>query len=143
VAAARAAGSRVDVRIPTYSQPTWRGYVPGNQAIYPGWVTPEDHAAVRAAVEAYQRVVAPGVTDAEESRDGGSRSRQPRVDRWIFSTDGVGYQLPVEGDVDHVAEKGWLREGRFIHPPMIGFGPGIEQNTTRSASAWTAGSSRA
>ncbi len=27
------------------------------------------------------------------------------------------------------ADKGWIDAGDVVHPPMIGFGPGIEQNT--------------
>jgi putative selenium metabolism hydrolase len=125
VSQARDAGLSVLVRVPRYDQPTWRGYVLGNDAIYPGWVTPEDHPAIQAAVDAYRRVVSPAIGDEEDARPGGSRRREPRVDRWIFSTDGVGYQLPA----DEPARKAWLTEGRYQHPPMFGFGPGIEQNT--------------
>jgi len=59
VVSARQAGLRVDVRTPFYSDKTWTGYEPGNAQIYPGWVTPEDHPAITAAVDAYQRVAAP------------------------------------------------------------------------------------
>ncbi|MEZ4444993.1 MAG: peptidase dimerization domain-containing protein [Polyangiaceae bacterium] len=129
VAKARAAGLTVAVRVPTYDEPTWRGHVLGNEAIYPGWTTPEDHPAIQAAVASYEAVVAPAVTEREDTRGGGSRSRRVRVDRWIFSTDGVGYQLPTDGEVAVPEGRGWLVEGRFAHPPMLGFGPGIEQNT--------------
>ena len=128
VARARAAGLSVHVRIPRYETPTWRGYVPGNEAVYPGWVTPEDHDAVRAAVDAYRGVVTPHVGDTPER--GGALRREPRVDRWIFSTDGVGFPVPVEGSgIDVPARKRWLTWGDVMHPPMVGLGPGIEQNT--------------
>ena len=116
-------GLQVDVRAPIYSEPTWRGYVLGNPQIYPGWVTPAKHAAVGAAVDAYERVVTPMI--AEDGSRGALR-RDPRVARWIFSTDGVGfptrtYQPP--------AAKKWVDDGTFRYPAMLGIGPGIEQNT--------------
>jgi len=127
VGRARAAGLSVDVRVPFYDQPTWRGYRPGNPQIYPGWATPEDHPAIRGAVEAYRRVVTPLVGG------GGLGSHipaEPRVGRWHFSTDGVGFPLPVAGSSVAVPEaKGWIEAGAFRHPAMFGIGPGIEENT--------------
>ncbi len=58
------------------------------------------------------------------------------MDRWIFSTDGVGFPIPVEGSgVEVPASKGWVRTGAFHHPPMFGVGPGIEQNTHKLGEA--------
>jgi putative selenium metabolism hydrolase len=129
VAKAREKGLTVNVHIPVYDSPTWKGYVLGNDAVYPGWMTPEDHPAIQCAVDAYQRVVGPAVADGEQHCSGG-RKREPRVDRWIFSTDGVGFQLPAVGAaIDVPANKAWVHAGPFQHPPMFGFGPGIEQNT--------------
>jgi len=128
VAAARAAGLTVDVVVPTYEQPTWRGFVPGNEQIYMGWATPEDHPAVATAVEVYRQVVAPTVTSPTKG-DGGLRA-EPRVDRWIFSTDGVGFPIPADDQsIDVPPAKTWVEAGGFVHPAMFGFGPGIEQNT--------------
>lgn len=125
VATAREAGLEVSVRVPTYDRPTWRGYVPGNPQIYPGWVTPEDDPAIEAAVAGYKRVIAPQV--ANEGSGGGLR-RAPRVSRWVFSTDGVG--VPIDRETLPVPEsKGWLTSGRLHYPAMLGLGPGIEQNT--------------
>jgi acetylornithine deacetylase/succinyl-diaminopimelate desuccinylase-like protein len=127
VRAARLAGLEVRVAVPVYDRPTWRGYVPGNPQVYAGWVTPEDHAALRAAVAAYRAVVTPHVPPGGQ---GGALRREPRVDRWIFSTDGVGFPVPVEDVAIAVpASKGWVRSGAFKHPAMFGLGTGIEQNT--------------
>ncbi|MBI5711227.1 MAG: peptidase dimerization domain-containing protein [Candidatus Eisenbacteria bacterium] len=128
VRAARAAGLAVAVGVPTYEEPTWRGYVPGNPQIYLGWVTPEEHPAIRAAVAAYRAVVTPHV--AEQNEQGGSLRREPRVDRWVFSTDGVGFPVPAFDTSIAVPErKRWVVSGAFKHPAMFGFGTGLEQNT--------------
>lgn len=127
VAAARAAGVRVDVTIPTYDEATWRGYKLGNPQVYLGWLTPADHPVIEAAVDAYRGVVTPYV------REGGTRGslrKEPRVDRWIFSTDGVGFPIP-KGDSTIVVpdRKGWIQSGEVKHPPIFGIGAGVEQNT--------------
>lgn len=103
-------GLRVDVRAPLYNDPTWRGYRLNNPQIYPGWVTPEDHAAVRAGVEAFNSV----------------NGHAPRVARWIFSTDGVGFPTKTYAPPP---SKHWVKSGAYTYPPMLGIGPGIEQNT--------------
>jgi acetylornithine deacetylase/succinyl-diaminopimelate desuccinylase-like protein len=127
VARAREAGLSVNVKVPFYADRTWRGYTPGNPQIYPGWVTPGDHPAIQAAVAAYREVVTPM---APESGTAGQMRREPRVARWIFSTDGVG--IPVRRDDTAYkvpAAKKWVESGPFRHPAMFGIGPGIEQNT--------------
>ncbi len=125
---AREAGLTVDVSVPVYDGVTWRGYTPGNAQIYMGWATPEEHAAIGTAVDVYERVVAPHVEPSSKD-DGGMRS-EARVDRWIFSTDGVGYPIPGDDtSIDVPASKHWVEAGGFKHPAMFGFGPGIEQNT--------------
>ena len=126
VAAARAAGLKVEVTVPTYDQPTWNGFVPGNPQIYMGWVTPEEHPAVRAAVAAYRGVVTPHVAGGGER---GAMRKEPRVDRWIFSTDGVGFPIRKDDRSIPVPDrKAWVVSGAVKHPAMIGIGPGIEQN---------------
>lgn len=128
VQAARSAGLTVDVRIPVYEGVTWRGYAPGNEQIYMGWSTPADHEAIQTAIEVYESVVAPNVVPSTRE-DGGLRT-EPRVDRWIFSTDGVGYPIPIDDTtIDVPAAKQWVQSGQFKHPAMLGFGAGIEQNT--------------
>jgi len=123
VKAARAAGLKVDVRVPTYAEPTWKGTLPGNPQIYMGWVTPEDHAAVRAAVATYKGTVSPSA-DAEPRLHA-----DPVVDSWVFSTDGVGYPVPVDDRSLKVSDrKRWVVSGAVKHPAMVGFGPGVEQN---------------
>jgi hypothetical protein len=58
--------------------------------------------------------------------------KEPRVDRWIFSTDGVGFPVPVQDDSIPVPEsKRWVVSGDVKHPAMFGMGPGLEQNTHR------------
>jgi putative selenium metabolism hydrolase len=126
VAKARAAGLRVDILVPRYEQPTWTGYNPGNSQIYPGWVTPEDHPAIECATEVYRAVVTPHV---KPGHTGGALQAEPRVDRWIFSTDGVGFPIPLENKTVNIEGKRWVEGGVVKHPAMFGCGPGIEQNT--------------
>src|SRR5664279_787260 len=89
VAAARKAGLKVDVTVPTYTDASWKGFVLDNPQIYLGWVTPEEHPAIQAATVAYRGVVSPHVDG--QIGTGGVITKEPRVDRWVFSTDGVGY----------------------------------------------------
>ncbi len=127
VTRAREAGLRVEVRAPFYDEPTWRGYRPGNPQIYPGWVTPEDHPAITTAVDAYRRVTSPQIA---EPGSAGQPRKEPRVERWIFSTDGVGFPIPVAESAVAVPEaKRWITAGAYRHPAMFGIGPGLEQNT--------------
>jgi len=132
VRAARAAGLQVEVSVPRYTEKTWRGYLADNPQIYRGWLTPEDHPALRAAVAAYEAVVTPHVSEPAGGAQAGALRRKARVDRWIFSTDGVGFPIPVEDQTIPVPEsKRWVVSGDVKHPAMFGVGPGIEQNTHR------------
>ncbi|KAJ4457141.1 putative YgeY family selenium metabolism-linked hydrolase [Paratrimastix pyriformis] len=129
VAAARAAGCKVTVSVPLYDTPTWKGAHPNNPQIYASWVTPAEHPAIRAAVAAYKNVVTPAIP-AGHVEAPHSIHREPRVSRWIFSTDGVGYPIPVDNKTINVPEtKKWVTTGAFKHPAMFGFGAGYEQNT--------------
>ncbi len=126
VAVAREAGLTVEIKAPRYTQPTWKGTLPDNAQIYPGWVTPADHPAVQAAAESYRLTVTPFLQEGK----GGEPRKEPRVDRWIFSTDGVGMVVEAQSSgIEHIDAKNWVRVGRYAHPPLFGIGPGIEQNT--------------
>jgi acetylornithine deacetylase/succinyl-diaminopimelate desuccinylase-like protein len=132
VRAARAAGLGVEVTAPRYTQKTWRGYLADNPQVYPGWLTPEEHPAIRAAVEAYRGVVTPLVQESPGGASAGSLRREPRVDRWIFSTDGVGFPVRAgNGGIRVPESKRWVVSGSVKHPAMLGVGPGLEQNTHR------------
>jgi acetylornithine deacetylase/succinyl-diaminopimelate desuccinylase-like protein len=132
VHAARAAGLRVEVGVPHYREKTWRGYLADNPQIYRGWLTPEDHPVIRAAVAAYRGVVTPHVVEPAGGAVAGALRKQPRVDRWIFSTDGVGFPVPVgDGGIAVPETKHWVVSGDVKQPAMFGIGPGIEQNTHR------------
>ena len=79
VRAARAAGLRVEVTIPPYREKTWRGYLADNPQVYRGWLTPEEHPAIRAAVEAYRAVVTPHVAEPAGGASAGAlRQRAAR-----------------------------------------------------------------
>jgi acetylornithine deacetylase/succinyl-diaminopimelate desuccinylase-like protein len=132
VRAARAAGLRVEVKIPPYRERTWRGYLADNPQVYRGWLTPEDHPAIQAAVLAYRAVVTPHVEELAGGGSAGSLRREPRVDRWIFSTDGVGFPIPAtDASIAVPGTKRWVVSGDVKHPAMFGIGAGIEQNTHR------------
>ncbi len=130
VSAAREAGLDVQISVPVYEEPTWRGYLPGNAQIYMGWATPEDHRAIQTAVDVYEGVVRPNLPTETATNEPGTLQQNPRVDRWIFSTDGVGFPVPEDDNGIQVGPtKDWVHAGGFKHPAMFGFGPGIEQNT--------------
>jgi len=128
VRVAREAGLTVDIAVPVYDQATWKGYTLGNPQVYMGWATPEDHASLRVAASVYEDVVSPNLTPSPEA-DGGLRSAA-LVDRWIFSTDGVGFPVPADDtSIDVPSSKACVDAGKYRHPAMFGFGPGIEHNT--------------
>jgi acetylornithine deacetylase/succinyl-diaminopimelate desuccinylase-like protein len=132
VRAARAAGLRVEVCVPRYTQKTWRGYLADNPQVYRGWLTPEEHPAIQAAVAAYRGVVSPHVVEPPGGATAGALRREPRVDRWIFSTDGVGFPVDAQGSgIPVPARKAWVDLGSTRHPAMLGIGPGLEQNAHR------------
>jgi acetylornithine deacetylase/succinyl-diaminopimelate desuccinylase-like protein len=129
VRAARAAGLAVEVSVPTYDRPTWRGAVPGNAQIYPGWLTPAEHPAIEAAVATYRAVIGP---HADATDLGTPIPREPRLGRWIFSTDGVGYPVPLaDRSLAVPGRKRWVVSGATRHPAMFGLGAGLEQNAHR------------
>jgi putative selenium metabolism hydrolase len=132
VSAARDAGLTVTASVPRYRQRTWRGFDVDNAQFYPGWITPEDHPAIAAAVDSYRRVVSPFVKEPEGGAAAGTLRAEPRVDKWIFSTDGVGFPIPIDDDTIAVGpDKRWVVSGAVKHPAMFGIGAGIEQNTHR------------
>ncbi len=126
VRVAREEGLTVDIAVPTYDQATWKGYELGNPQVYLGWATPEEHPSITVAASVYNDVIGPNVTSAP----GGGLRTEARVDRWIFSTDGVGFPVPVDDtSIEVSAAKAWVAAGRHHHPAMFGIGPGIEHNT--------------
>jgi hypothetical protein len=87
---------------------------------------------VRAAVESYRRVVTPFVVEPARGASGGALRTLPRVDKWIFSTDGVGFPIALDStDITVPESKQWVVSGAVRHPAMFGIGAGIEQNTHR------------
>jgi len=128
VKAARAKGFKVDVRVPLYTDATWKGFRLNNEQIYNAWMTPEDHPAIQAAVAAYKAVVSPNIVEGKVSLI----PKEPRVSRWIFSTDGVGFIVqspPSSSNITVPESKKWIDNGQTAHPAMFGIGAGFEQNT--------------
>jgi acetylornithine deacetylase/succinyl-diaminopimelate desuccinylase-like protein len=127
VAVARKAGLKVEVTVPLYNDPSWKGFRLDNPQVYLGWVTPEDHPAIQAAVRTYRAVISPHVDG--KSGTGGTIPKEPRVARWVFSTDGVGFPVPKDAQIPGARGKNWVEVGQYKYPAMVGFGAGIEQNT--------------
>jgi putative selenium metabolism hydrolase len=128
VKAAREKGLTVEIGVPTYELASWTGYKLHNPQFYRGWVTPEDHDAIKAAAATYEGVISPSVTPELEEKSG--LRKAPRVQRWIFSTDGVGFVVPKDEKSFEVgAAKKWVKTDHYKHPAMFGIGPGFEQNT--------------
>jgi len=80
------------VEILEFKDPSYTGMVLQKEKYYPTWVLEEDHPVVKKAAETYRAVFA----------------REPRIDKWTFSTNGV-------------ASMGELGV------PTIGFGPSEER----------------
>lgn len=85
----KAVGAKVSMY--DYDRPAYTGLVYPTEAYFPAWVLEEDHDACKALVSAYK-----GLFD-----------KDPVIDKWTFSTNGVSIM------------------GRF-GIPCIGFGPGAE-----------------
>jgi putative selenium metabolism hydrolase len=81
-----------EVGVLTYDVKSWRGERAQQEKFYPTWVLPEDHALVQGVAAASEAVL----------------SKQPKISRWGFSTNGV-------------ASMG--RHGI----PTVGFAPGLEE----------------
>ena len=87
----KAAGDKAKVSMYTYEVPSWTGLVYPTDCYFPTWVLPEDHVVTKSTEETYRSLF----------------GREPRTDKWTFSTNGVS----IMG-----------RNGI----PCIGFGPGAE-----------------
>ncbi len=106
--------------------------VPGRQPPdLPGWLTPEEHPAIRAAVAAYRGVVTPHVTEpAGGASGGGAAQGAPRRPLDLLDRR---RRLPGAGRrrLDRVfpSPRAGSSSGDVKHPAMFGIGAGIEQNT--------------
>ncbi|HBG33687.1 MAG TPA: YgeY family selenium metabolism-linked hydrolase [Acholeplasmataceae bacterium] len=83
--------AKATVEMYTYERPSYTGLLYPTQSYFPTWVLPSDHVVCESAVDAYQ----------------GLFKKNPVVDKWTFSTNGVSIM------------------GRH-NIPCIGFGPGHE-----------------
>jgi putative selenium metabolism hydrolase len=79
------------VEVSQYMETAWTGLKYGMEKYYPTWKIPEDHPVVRTGVKAYKALF----------------GKDPLVDKWTFSTNGV----TING---------------MYGIPVIGFGPGNE-----------------
>jgi putative selenium metabolism hydrolase len=75
-----------------YARPSYTGLVYPTESYFPTWVLPENHIVTKATVKAYESLF----------------NKQPKVDKWTFSTNAVSIM------------------GRH-NIPCIGFGPGKEE----------------
>ena len=87
--AAKAADAQVSMY--TYDKPSFTGLVYPTDCYFPSWVIPENHVVTQSAVATYKSLF----------------EKEPRVDKWTFSTNGVSIM------------------GMF-GIPCVGFGPGKE-----------------
>jgi putative selenium metabolism hydrolase len=90
-AAGRAGIPEAEVFVPVYRTPSYTGKVVPYEKYFPAWVLEESSPWLATAVRAYA----------------GLLGREPKVDKWTFSTNGVGI-MPAYGI------------------PCLGFGPGHE-----------------
>lgn len=88
----KSAGDKVQVSMYTYETPSWTGLVYPTDCYFPTWVLPREHPVCLAAENAYRSLF----------------NKEPRTDKWTFSTNGVSIM------------------GMF-GIPVLGFGPGKEK----------------
>ena len=71
--------------MPEYTVPSYPGLNYGMQSYFPTWVLEESHPALQAGVKSYRNLF----------------GEDPKVDKWTFSTNGVGimglYGIPTLG----------------------------------------------
>lgn len=67
----RKSGAQVEIIM--YDVPTYTGLVYPSESYFPSWITPEEHPCVQAAVSSFQALF----------------QKDPLVDKWVFSTNGV------------------------------------------------------
>jgi putative selenium metabolism hydrolase len=89
--AALPASAGAEIEVPEYRQPSYTGLLYPMEKYYPTWLMEESHPAVQAAVETCKQLT----------------GQAPVVDKWTFSTNGVGTM-------------------GTCGVPTIGFGPGDE-----------------
>lgn len=65
--------AEAEVEIIMYNFPTYTGLVYPSESYFPSWITPEEHQCVKAAVSAFKALF----------------QKDPLVDKWVFSTNGV------------------------------------------------------
>lgn len=65
--------AEAEVEIIVYNVPTYTGLVYPSESYFPSWITPEEHQCVKAAVSAFKALF----------------QKDPLVDKWVFSTNGV------------------------------------------------------
>lgn len=83
--------ANAEVSLYTYERPAYTGLVYPTECYFPSWVLEEDHPVTKSMVDAFKSVL----------------NREPVVDKWTFSTNGVA----IMG---------------LLGIPCIGFGPGHE-----------------
>lgn len=88
----KAAGDKVRVSMYTYETPSWTGLVYPTDCYFPTWVLPREHHVCQSTEKAYRSLF----------------GKEPRTDKWTFSTNGVSIM------------------GMF-GIPVVGFGPGQEK----------------
>lgn len=88
----KAAGDKVRVSMYTYETPSWTGLVYPTDCYFPTWVLPREHHVCQSTEKAYRALF----------------GKEPRTDKWTFSTNGVSIM------------------GMF-GIPVVGFGPGQEK----------------
>jgi putative selenium metabolism hydrolase len=80
-----------EIEVLRYEVPSYTGLVYPVEKYFPTWVMEEDHPLIQAAVETYRTL----------------HAKEPVVDKWVFSTNGVGSM-------------------GTCHIPTVGYGPGDE-----------------
>lgn len=120
-------GCKIDISVPQYTEKSYKGASADNPQNYMYWITNPNNLVVKSALESYKRCVSPEI-NIDDKKTPDNLRKCPTINKWNFSTDGVGYLIKNDELMFSVEGKNWIQNKNFLHPPMFGIGSGFQQH---------------